>query len=173
MSFTSRHLRGQFHTFTGSPLVHTSNPDFQRWCLWLRLPLTYETSFTSELRLLKPPKVRKIMTSRIRQILVARSSQVHDFLNSPDSSRPEIGKRPVILMPIRQFISCLVSGSVKLTVAKHLQERFPTTKDLVTHSRRYSRIRQLWRFEGERFLPNSPTLAPRGRGLTPTIHFHE
>jgi hypothetical protein len=28
-------------------------------------------------------------------------------------------------------------------------------------------------FEGERFLPNSPTLAPRGSRLTPTVRFHE
>jgi hypothetical protein len=28
-------------------------------------------------------------------------------------------------------------------------------------------------FKGERFLPNSPTLAPRGTRLTPTICFHK
>jgi hypothetical protein len=34
-------------------------------------------------------------------------------------------------------------------------------------------FRQTRRFEGVRFFPNSPTLAPWGSGLTPTIRFHE
>jgi hypothetical protein len=37
----------------------------------------------------------------------------------------------------------------------------------------HSRIRQLQRFEGVRFLSNSPTLTPRVSGLTSTIRFHE
>jgi hypothetical protein len=32
---------------------------------------------------------------------------------------------------------------------------------------------QTRRFEGVRILTNSPTLAPRGSGLTPTIYFHK
>jgi hypothetical protein len=36
-SFTS-------HTFTRLPLVHTPNPDFLRWCLWLGFPLIRESS---------------------------------------------------------------------------------------------------------------------------------
>jgi hypothetical protein len=36
-----------------------------------------------------------------------------------------------------------------------------------------SRIQLIRCFEGVRFLPNSPTLAPRGSRLTPTIRFHE
>jgi hypothetical protein len=34
-------------------------------------------------------------------------------------------------------------------------------------------FRQTQRFEGVRFFPNSPTLAPRGSGLTLMIRFHE
>jgi hypothetical protein len=34
-------------------------------------------------------------------------------------------------------------------------------------------FRQTRRFEGDGFFLNSPTLAPRGSGLTPTIRFHE
>jgi hypothetical protein len=37
----------------------------------------------------------------------------------------------------------------------------------------YPQIWQIRHFEGVRFLPNSPTLAPRGSGFTPMIQFHE
>jgi hypothetical protein len=37
----------------------------------------------------------------------------------------------------------------------------------------FHEIRQTQRFEGVWFFLNSPTLAPRGSGLTPTIRFHE
>jgi hypothetical protein len=37
----------------------------------------------------------------------------------------------------------------------------------------FREFRQTRRFEGVRFFPNSPTLAPWGSGLTPTIRFHE
>jgi hypothetical protein len=44
-SFTSRDLRGWFHTFTSLPLVHTQNLDFLRWRLWLGFLLIPEASF--------------------------------------------------------------------------------------------------------------------------------
>jgi hypothetical protein len=56
------------------------------------------------------------------------------------------------------------------TIVSLLRNRFPTTRYIHEY---YLRIWQLRRFEGGRFLPNSPTLAPRGRGLTRTIRFHE
>jgi hypothetical protein len=37
----------------------------------------------------------------------------------------------------------------------------------------FHEFRQTRRFEGDRFFLNSPTLAPRGSGLTSTIRFHE
>jgi hypothetical protein len=70
-SFTSRNLRDWFHTFTSLPLVHTLNPNFLRWRIWLGFPRTSEALFMritihQESQTEAPPDSRN---SRVRDLL--------------------------------------------------------------------------------------------------------
>jgi hypothetical protein len=167
----TRDLRGWFHTFTSLPLVHTSNPDF--WGNVFDLAscwfpnLLYTGIFTHcNLRIWtslysRTSQVRDSRSSRVRD---SRSSQVRDFKASQvHDSRPS---------RIRNFKTSQVSTTLKWTTDSCEEARLgchfhSLLEDL---SREF---RQTRRFESVRFFLNSPTLAPRGSGLTPTIRFRE
>jgi hypothetical protein len=179
MSFTSRNLRGWFHTFTSLPLVHTSNLDF--WgnvfdlasCWFLNLLytgiFTYHNlriwtsldSWTSQVRDSRSSRVRDFRSSQIRDF---GSSQTRDFKTSQvHDSRPS---------QIHDFKTSQVSTTLKWTVDPREEAR------LGCHVRSFlenlsREFRQTRRFVGVSFFLNSPTLAPRGSGLTPTIRFRE
>jgi hypothetical protein len=92
---------------------------------------------------------------------------VLEFPNSPDPSCPKQtadlrskAGSAIISHDVRRS-----SNHVKLT--EQLYERFLATKQILhleAHSQFYSQIRQLRHFEGERFLPNSPTNVFEERG---------
>jgi hypothetical protein len=96
----------------------------------------------------------------------------------PVSNRPKMDSRFANRSLIRLLFLCIIRRSAKMyeihqdffmNVSFSWNRTFHPEGD----SRIFSRIRQIRRFEGVRFLPNSPTLAPRGSGLTPMIWFHE
>jgi hypothetical protein len=101
MTFTSRDLRGWFHTFTGLPLVHTSNPDF--WddvfdlaSPWLPKLYSWKSPVigVSELRLLETPEFRRFQVSwtsqvsRLPNFAGSRSPELHQFPDSRTSQVP-------------------------------------------------------------------------------------
>jgi hypothetical protein len=82
MSFTSRDLRGWFHTFTSLPLVHTPNPDFWGNVFDLASFWFLNPSFTT-------PEFRGFERI-ISQVRDSRASPVDDsrFQGFPDSRLP-------------------------------------------------------------------------------------
>jgi hypothetical protein len=145
-------------------------PELLRWLLWLGLSLTTEALLM---------KIITYQDSRNETPQDSWNSQVPDLLNFTRFQLPS--NRQQTREP---------KANLAVTFAQHLKvsELYEIYHDVFmnvplswnrifhpkAHSWIYSRIRQLWRFEGERFLPNSsPTLAPRGSGLTPTICFHD
>jgi hypothetical protein len=62
-------------------------PRLLKWHLWLGLPLTYVSSFA---------KIFTYQDCRTETLRASQNSQVLDFLNSPDSSRPETDSRLAI-----------------------------------------------------------------------------
>jgi hypothetical protein len=95
MSFTS-------HTFTNLPLVHTANPNFLRWRLWLGLLLIRESPHSESLRTPRLPNSNfgrlpiswlcRSMTSGDSQVRDSRSSQVQDSwaLRAQDSRSSQV-----------------------------------------------------------------------------------
>jgi hypothetical protein len=187
MSFTSSDLRGWFHIFTSLPLVHTSNPDF--WdnvfdldSCWF-LNLLYVDIFTHH-----NLRIWTSLDSRISQVHDSRSSRVHDSGSSPvhDSRSSQIrdfralhvhdSRSPQIhdfkASQVHDPRASQVSTTLKWKADSHEEARFGchfcTLLENLSHE-----FRQTRRFEGVRFCLNSPTLAPRGSGLTPTIRFRE
>jgi hypothetical protein len=69
MSFTS-------HTFTRLPLVHTPNPDFLRWRLWLCFSLIRESPHSGNLR---APRLPNSIPNRFPN---SADSQFHGFAGS-------------------------------------------------------------------------------------------
>jgi hypothetical protein len=99
MSFTSRDLRGWFHTFTSLSLVHTPNPDF--WgsvfdlaSSWFPNPSFMKISayHNSRISQVSDRKISQVCDSRASQIHDSRASQVHDFwvLQIHDSSTSRV-----------------------------------------------------------------------------------
>jgi hypothetical protein len=104
---------------------------------------------THEPRFLELPEVRRFIPSWIHQIPA--------ILKQMTDSRSRIN-------------SAIISHNVRRSVnyaksSEHLHECFLVTKQIFhheAHSRIYLRIRQLWRFEGERFA-KFPNTSPSGK----------
>jgi hypothetical protein len=154
MSFTSRDLRGQFHTFTSPPLVHTSNPDFFRWRLWLGLLLIPEASFMQilihqGLRIwdsLIFPKFASSWLHRFVRFPKFADSWLIDFIkfhspwNRQSICNPKVNS-VIISHDVREFTNCAKSALL-------LHEYFHVTKQTFrpdVHSRKHS---QIWYFKG-------------------------
>jgi hypothetical protein len=146
-----------------------SQPGLLKWRLWL--------GFFPDSRRFFP----KIITHRDSRTEVPSDSwilQVPDLLNLTRfqlSWNIKQAREPKL---IRLLFSCIIRRSAKCVIFIWMSSwMFPLPRNSIFHvennSRHFSRIWQIRRFEGERFLPNSPTLAPRGSGLTLTIRFHE
>jgi hypothetical protein len=164
--------------FTSLPLVYTLNPDFwgdvfdlaPSWSpnlLFMKITVHYgsriKTSpdwWTSQI-----PELRRILISELRRFLIL---ELHRFQPSDSCIGAKFGYNFRILLE-----------GLKNTwdPSGFLHEHFPFTKLNFSPRSWFTNLshefRQIRRFEGVRFLPNSPTLAPRGSGLTPTIRFPE
>jgi hypothetical protein len=169
MSFTSRDLRGWFHIFTSLPLVHTLNPDF-----WSDV-FDLASSRTPKLLFMK---TTALYDSRIKTSPDSRTSQIPDSQNfasfQPSWNRQQIREQEqysAITFTYYQKVSMMyeIHPDLFMNVAFSRNRTFFSEDDL----RIYPQIWQIRHFEGVRFLPNSPTLAPWVSGLTPTIRFHE
>jgi hypothetical protein len=191
MSFTS-------HTFTSMPLIHTSNPNFCGNIFglassWFASLLFIETFMRHNLRIwslvdfrisqipvpdllryvalglrrFKIPDLRRFATSGLRRfkIQIFVGSRLQGFAGSRFQIfidlrlRGFVGSRFLIIADswLRGFAG---SRFQIFAVFNHLENLFRETC-------------QTRHFEGDRFFLNSPTLASRGSGLTPTIRFHE
>jgi hypothetical protein len=119
--------------------------------------LDWASEFTAEERFLKLFEVHNFIVSRIRQISAV--------LNQEADLRYDIDS---------EIVSHNVKGSANhVKIRKHLHEHFLAPKqniDPLIHSRTHSRIRQLQRFEGDSFLPNSPTLSRNRKVLSQRGH---
>jgi hypothetical protein len=107
------------------------------------------------------PELRLRQTPELRRFLILRTSLVPTY--------PKTNSKSTNRSLIRLSFSRIIRRSARCMWFIRISSRMHSEGD----SRIYLRIRQIRRFEGIRFLPNSPTLAPRGSGLTPTIRFHE
>jgi hypothetical protein len=109
MSFTSRELRGWFHTFTSLPLVHTPNPDF--WgnvfdlaSFWFSNPLSMTPEFRGSERM-----ISHVRDSRVSPILDSRLPRLHDsrLPRFPDSDFRDFlipGFRDFMIPDFRNFL---------------------------------------------------------------------
>jgi hypothetical protein len=121
MTFTSRNSRDWFHTFTGLPLVHTSNPNFWDDVFDLASPWPPKLySWKSPLigvpepRLLQTPEFHRFQASwtspvsrlpnfagsrspELRQFQDSRTSQVPGLLNFTSFQTPELRRFHVSL----------------------------------------------------------------------------
>jgi hypothetical protein len=152
--------------FTRQPLVHTLNPDFLRWRLWLGFlePLKFHSRRSS---LIKTPELR------IPEIHGSITSWI-----SPDSSHPETNNR---IAKKAKFSNYFMKYS-KISDSREIQQDIFCEHILVMNLEFpfFRHTHECFHvfgnsdgYEGDRFLPNSLTLAPLGSGLTPTIRFHE
>jgi hypothetical protein len=152
MSFTSRDLRGWFHTFTSLPLVHTSNPDFwsdvfdlaSSWLpkllfmkatahrgSWVKTPSDSWTSQIPDSRPHQIPKLRKFLIS----------------WTSPISKHPEINSKLTNKSQIWLLVSCIIWRSERREIYQDFFMNVSSSQSRIFHSgndsRIYSRIRQI------------------------------
>jgi hypothetical protein len=185
MSFTSRDLRGWFHTFTSLPLVHTLNPDFWDDIFDLASPWSPNLLFT-KISAHCSSRSSRIPGSRTSQVPGSRASQV------PGSKASQVlgsipSQVPIILKWIADsreearfgyhFLSLLENLKNTWNSSGSLHEFFAFLKLEFSSQGWFTNLyHEFWqtrRFEGVRFFPKSPTLAPRGSVLTQMIRFHE
>jgi hypothetical protein len=144
-------------------------PGLLRWRLWLGSSLTFEALFM---------KIIAHRDSRTETPPYSRTSRVPDLLSfarfQSSWNRQQICEpNPIRLLSSHNIRNFRESYEIHQGVFMIVSLSWNRTFHPEANSWVYSRIRQIRRFEGERFFPNSPTLAPRGSGLTPTIRFHE
>jgi hypothetical protein len=122
---------------------------------------------TSRLRRFKIPDLHRFATSGLHGFKIP---DLHRFATSglrgfkiPDLHRfATSGLRRFKIPDLHRFAT---SGLRGFKIPDLLRVNYPESS--------FHEFRQTRRFEGDRFFLNSPTLAPRGSGLTPTIRFHE
>jgi hypothetical protein len=157
MSFTSRDLRGWFHTFTSLLLVNTLNPDFLKLRLWLGFPQIPESiphdsrisgvwthdfasswfqSFASSIFQIFAGSWLQIFAGSIFQIFAGSWLQI--FAGSW----------------LRMFTDSI---TLQRTVDSREIARFSSYFRILFENL-FHEIRQTRRFEGARFFLNSPTL---------------
>jgi hypothetical protein len=149
------HTRMSFSSeiFTSLPPVHTQNPDFLGRQLWLCF---FASSWispcrTSELDSRQIPESAALRGLRLRQLEVPGFC-VFVTPRLPRTKIPEI----------RMFANLKLRRSL-----------IPENREFLVPEKHISRTLSNSTFLGWRVFLNSPTLAPRGSGLTPTIRFHE
>jgi hypothetical protein len=115
---------------------------------WLRV---FAGSWLQGLRGFKIPELHRFATSELRKFKVP---DLHRFATSElcRFKIPDLHK--FVTSELRRF---KIPDLHRFNLPKNLFHEF----------------RQTRQFEGDRFFLNSPTLAPRGSGLTLTIRFHE
>jgi hypothetical protein len=149
------------------PLVHTLNPDF-----WGDV-FDLAPSWSPNLLFMK---VTAHCGSRIKTSPDSRFQNFADswFQNFIDFNHPKIDYRFTHRSQIRLLFSHITWRSEKhLRLIRISSWTFPFHETELFIPQVTHEFWQIQHFEGVRFLPNSPTLAPRGSGLTPTIWFHE
>jgi hypothetical protein len=138
-------------------------------------------------------RILQILDNVVSQVHDSRASQVHDSgasripafrLLQPPNSR--ISRQSYILKRAKSSNTKAKFGHYFHTCSK-TRETFKIHQDffMITPFHKTEPYFHYWlanlvswiltirRFEGVSVLPNSPTLAPRGSGLTPTIRFHK
>jgi hypothetical protein len=180
MSFTSLDLRGWFHIFTSLPLVHTLNPDFLKLRLWLGFPQIPESfihnsrisgvwtnDFASSWFQSFAGSWFQIFAGSWFQIIA--DSRLEDFAG--------LWFRIFTDSRLEGFAgSWLQSFTYSITLQRTADSREIASFSCyfrILFENLFHEIQQTHCFEGVRFFLNSPTLAPWGSGLTPTIRFHE
>jgi hypothetical protein len=149
------HTRMSFSSniFTSLPPVHTQNPDFLGRQLWLCF---FADSWI-------PPRMTSELDSRqIPESAVLRSSCLCQF---------EVPSFRVFMTP---GLHRSKTPEIR-TFANPKLRRFQIAenREFLAPKKHISRTSLNSTFRGWRVFLNSPTLAPRGSGLTPTTRFHE
>jgi hypothetical protein len=151
--------------FTNLPLVHTLNPDFLGQQLWLCFsPGSWMSSReTPELGLQQFPELA------FASPLVRACPRAWLPNSAPDSSR----FRASACSWLHFFTEPRFPN--RCTFANSRLHRFQASenREFPAPKKHASRTLLNSTFRGWRVFLNSPTLAPRGSGLTPTIRFHE
>jgi hypothetical protein len=139
--------------FTNLPLVHTLNPDFLGLQLWL--------CFSPGSR------------------MSSHKTSEPGFQQIPESViLPKFGPSTVEIPGSRMFVTSPLRR-IKIpefcTFANSWLHRFQASenREFLAPEKHALRTLLSLTFRGWRVFLNSPTLAPRGSGLTPTIRFHE
>jgi hypothetical protein len=122
---------------------------------------------TSGLRRFKIPDLHKFATSGLRRFKIPdlhrfATSGLHGFKIPDLHWFATSGLRGFKIPDLHRFAT---SGLRRFKIPDLHRVNYPENS--------FHESRQTRRFEGDRFFLNSPTLAPRGSGLTPTIRFHE
>jgi hypothetical protein len=169
MSFTSRELRGWFHTFTSLPLVHTPNPDFlgsvfDLASYWFPNPPS-ATPWISEIwtRTFAGPWFQGFADPRSPDSRDFLIPHFRDFL-APDSRKNRISWNR---SKVRIQGPCSAINSVSVQeLAKHLRLfrtlHFAPFSQMQTFFIKLLRELVSWisviqLFEGDKVLPSSPT----------------
>jgi hypothetical protein len=159
-----------FFWFVTSGLRRFKIPDLQRFVTsgLRRFKIPDLRRFaTAGLRRFKIPHLRRFATLGLRRFKI---SVLHRFATS--------GLRRFKIPDLRRFATSGFAGSRFQIFADSRLRGFAGSRfqifAMFSHPENsFHESRQTRRFEGHRFLLNSPTLAPRGSGLTPPIRFHE
>jgi hypothetical protein len=142
-------------------------PRLSKWRLWLGLFPDSQSFFP------------KIITHRDSRTEVPSDSWISQVPNLLNLTKFQLSWNiQKTFKPIRLLFSCIIRRSAKCVVFIRMSSwMLPLSRNNIFHVEdnlwHFSRIRQIWRFKDERFLPNSPTLDTWGSGLTPTIRFPE
>jgi hypothetical protein len=167
------------HTFTSLPLVHTLNPDFLRRHLWLCFLLVCESPRSGNLHV---PWLSNSSSIILPNFTDSRSSRLCRFMGSSlwlrvfTNSRPRSFAGPRFQAIARTRLRGFESSGLQTTAHSHLRDfaSFRLQIHAISLSlKTYSRISWTSTFRGWQVFLNSPTLAPRGSGLTLMIRFHE
>jgi hypothetical protein len=151
------HTRMSFpsHTFTSLQLVHTLNPDLLGWQLWLCFSLIREfpvqdfrSSWLCRFEILD---FRMFMIPMIHRFKIPENR----MFVTPRLRGPKIPENR-LFVTLRLRRPKIPENRMSLAPEKHISRTFLNST--------------FWAWQV--FL-NSPTIAPQGSGLTPTIRFHE
>jgi hypothetical protein len=110
------------------------------------------------------PDLRRFMILDLRKFTIP---ELRKFM-IPDLRRFTIPKLRRFMIPDLRRFTIILKWTAYSREEAIVDCHFRTLLKNLFHG-----FRQTRRFEGVRILPNSPTLAPRGSGLTLTIRFHE
>jgi hypothetical protein len=128
-------------------------------------------SYSWKSPLIVAPESRLHQISELRRFQNFADSWFQNFTNL---NHPEIDSRFAHRCQIRLLFSHITWRPKKhLRLIRISSWMFPFHETELFTPKEIHEFRQIWHFEGVRVLPNSPTLAPRGSELTPTIRFHE